>query len=264
MKPSFTIKADHLPALLVFARVAAHGSFTRAARELEVSASALSQTIRALEARLGVRLLNRTTRQVGLTEAGTALLARVEPALLDIDCAVEDLRQQRERPAGVLRITAPQVGVPALLEPHLAEFLAAYPDIQLDLQVDSALNDLVADGLDAGIRLGEKVQRDMIALPLGGAQRSVVVGAPAYFARHGMPKHPRDLQAHNCLRFRFARGATVYRWEFCERRRWYEVGVEGNLICNDHALLLRTASSGGGLVHTMEPLVRAQLAAGTL
>jgi DNA-binding transcriptional LysR family regulator len=264
MKSSFTINPDQLPALLVFARVAANASFTRAARELEVSASALSQTIRALETRLGVRLLNRTTRQVGLTEAGATLLARVEPALLDIDCAVEDLRQQREHPAGVLRITVPQVGVPALLEPYLADFLAAYPEIQLDLQVDSALNDLVADGLDAGIRLGEKVQRDMIALPLGGVQRSVVVGAPAYFARHGMPKHPRELQSHNCLRFRFARGGATYRWEFCERRRWYEVGIEGNLTCNDHALLLRTASSGVGLVHTMESLVRAQLAAGTL
>jgi DNA-binding transcriptional LysR family regulator len=264
MKPSFTINPDQLPALLVFARVAAHGSFTRAARELEVSASALSQTIRALETRLGVRLLNRTTRRVGLTEAGTALLARVEPALIDIDCAVEDLRQQRERPAGMLRITAPQVGVPALLEPHLAEFLAAYPDIQLEIQVDSTLNDLVADGLDAGIRLGEKVQRDMIALSLGGEQRSVVVGAPAYFVRRDTPKHPRELQAHNCLRFRFARGGATYRWEFCERRRWFEIGVEGSLICNDHAVLLRAAANGVGLVHTMEPLVREQLAAGTL
>jgi DNA-binding transcriptional LysR family regulator len=264
MKPSFSINADQLPALLVFARVAAHGSFTRAARELEVSASALSQTVRALETRLGVRLLNRTTRQVGLTEAGAALLARVEPALLDIDGAVEDLRQQRELPAGVLRITVTQVGVSVLLEPYLADFLATYPDIQLEMQVDSALNDLVADGLDAGIRLGEKVQRDMIALPLGGAQRSAVVGAPAYFARHGMPKHPRELHAHNCLRFRFERGGATYRWEFCERRRWFEIGIEGNLICNDHALLLRAASSGIGLVYTMEPLVRAQLDAGTL
>ncbi|GAA0708996.1 LysR family transcriptional regulator [Dokdonella soli] len=264
MKPSFTITPDQLPALLAFARVAAHGSFTSAARELEVSPSALSQTIRGLETRLGVRLLNRTTRRVGLTEAGAALLTRVEPALSEIDTAIGDLRQQRERPAGTLRITAPQVGVPALLEPHLADFLAAYPDICLDIHVDSSLNDLVTQGLDAGIRLGEKVQRDMVALPLGGAQRSVVVGAPAYFAQCGTPQHPRELQSHNCLRSRFSLGGATYRWEFCERGRWFEIGVEGSVICNDHSLLLRAATHGVGLVHTMEPLVRKQLAAGTL
>jgi len=264
MKPTFTIEPGQLPALLAFARIAAHGSFTHAATELEVSPSALSQTVRALEARLGVRLLNRTTRKVGLTEAGAALLARIEPALLDIDGAVDDLRQQRERPAGTLRLTVPQVIVPALLEPHLADFLAAYPEIRLDIRVDSALNDLVGEGLDAGIRLGEKVQRDMIALQLGGAQRSVVVGSPAYFARHGMPKHPRDLQAHNCVRFRFSTTSAIYRWEFCEHGRWFEIDAEGNLVSNDSALLLRAALTGIGLVHTMEPIMRAALASGAV
>jgi DNA-binding transcriptional LysR family regulator len=264
MKSPFTIEPGQLPALLAFARVCAHGSFTRAASELGVSPSALSQTMRGLETRLGVRLLNRTTRRVGLTEAGAALLARVEPALVDIDAAVDDVRQQRERPAGTLRITAPQVVMPALIEPHLPDFLAAYPDIRLDIRVDSALNDLVGDGLDAGIRLSEKVQRDMIALPLGGPQRSVVVGAPGYFARHGVPRHPRDLQAHNCIRSRFSAGGTIYRWEFCERGRWFEVDVDGNLVSNDGALALRAALAGIGLAHTMEPLARAHLAAGTL
>jgi DNA-binding transcriptional LysR family regulator len=264
MKPSFTIEPGQLPALLAFARIADRGSFTRAARELEVSPSALSQTIRALEKHIGVRLLNRTTRRVGLTEAGAALLARVGPALLDIDAAVDDARQSRERPAGTLRITLPQVIAPALLEPHLADFLLAYPEIRLDIVVDSSLNDLVADGLDAGIRLGEKVQLDMIALPLGGPQRSVVVGSPAYFARHGKPRHPRDLQAHNCLRSRFSAAGAIYRWEFCERGRWFEIGVEGNLVSNDHALGLRAALAGIGLLHTMEPRAREHLDSGAL
>jgi len=226
MKPTFTIEPGQLPALLAFARIAAHGSFTHAATELEVSPSALSQTVRALEARLGVRLLNRTTRKVGLTEAGAALLAR--------------------------------------LEPDLADFVAAYPEIRLDIRVDSALNDLVSEGLDAGIRLGEKVQRDMVALQLGGTQRSVVVGSPAYFARHGTPKHPRDLQAHNCVRFRFSNTSAIYRWEFCEHGRWFEIDAEGNLVSNDSALLLRAALTGIGLVHTMEPIMRAALASGTV
>ncbi|HEY0180522.1 MAG TPA: LysR family transcriptional regulator [Dokdonella sp.] len=264
MKPTFTIEPGQLPALLAFARIAAHGSFTRAAGELGVSPSALSQTVRALETRLGVRLLNRTTRRVGLTEAGAGLLARVEPALVDIDAAVDALRDQRARPTGTLRITVPQVVASALLEPHLAAFLAAYPDVRLDVRVDSAINDLVGEGLDAGIRLGEKVQRDMIALPLGGPQRSVVVGAPAYFARRGVPRHPRDLRAHNCVRFRFSSTGAVYRWEFCEHGRWHEFDVEGNLVSNDNALSVRAALEGVGLIHAMEPLVRAHLASGAL
>jgi len=264
MKPSFTIAPGQLPALLAFARIAEFGSFTRAARELGVSPSALSQTIRALETRIGVRLLNRTTRRVGLTEAGATLLARVGPALLDIDAAVDDARQQRERPAGTLRITLPQAMVSILLEPHLADFLRAYPEVRLDVVVDSSLNDLVASGLDAGIRLGEKMELDMVALPLGGPQRSVVVGAPAYFARHGKPAHPRELQAHNCLRSRFSAGGAVYRWEFCERERWFEIGIEGSLISNDTSLTLRAALAGIGLAHTMKPWAQPHLDSGAL
>lgn len=264
MKQPFTIQADQLPALLAFSRVAKHASFTRAARELGVSPSALSQTIRALETRIGVRLLNRTTRRVGLTEAGGKLLARIGPALADIDGALDDLRQQQSRPAGTLRVTMPRGVVAALLEPHLADFCAAYPDILLDVHVDSSLNDLIGESLDCGIRLGEKVQRDMIALPLGGTQRSVVAGAPAYFARHGRPKHPRDLQTHDCLRSRFSTGGAVYRWEFCERGRWYEINVEGPLITNDGGLLVRAARDGIGLLHTMELVLRTELESGTL
>lgn len=264
MKPPFTIQPDQLPALLVFARVARLASFTLTARELGVSPSALSQTIRALEARIGVRLLNRTTRRVGLTEAGSNLLARIAPALADIDGAVDDLRQQRTRPAGTLRVTMPRGVVTVFFEPHMADFVEAYPDIRLDVHVDNSLNDLVGENLDCGIRLGEKVQRDMIALPLGGMQRSVVVGAPAYFARHGRPKHPRDLQSHECLRTRFSAAGSIYRWEFCERGRWYEINVEGPLVSNDTGLLVRAARDGIGLLHTMELVVRAELESGVL
>jgi DNA-binding transcriptional LysR family regulator len=264
MKNAFTIDPAQLPALLAFARVAAHGNFRRAAAELGVSPSALSQTIRGLESRLGVRLLLRTTRRVTPTEAGDHLLARILPALTTIDAAVDDLRQQRERPAGLLRITVQQSIVTTLIEPHLPDFFAAYPDVQLDIRVDGSHNDLVGEGLDAGIRLGEKIQRDMIALPLGGAQRSAVVGSPAYFARRGVPRHPRDLAAHDCLRHRYASSGAVYRWEFCEHGRWYEVGVQGSLTSSDVALSLRAAVAGIGLLYTVEPFVREAVEAGRL
>jgi DNA-binding transcriptional LysR family regulator len=259
------IRDDHLNALRAFRAIAAHGSFTQAAVQLEVTPSALSQTMRQLEERLGVRLLQRTTRHVGLSEAGRAMLQRVTPALEEIDAAIEDVHRRRDRPSGTLRVTVPQVALIALIEPHLAEFLRMYPDLHLDILVDSALNDLVAENLDAGIRLGEKVQRDMVALPLGGAQRSVVVGSPAYFAAHGVPATPRDLQQHNCLRFRFGVPGRVYRWEFAhkngpQRGRWFEIGAEGNLTANDISTMIRAAQDGVGLIHTMEIFVREPLA----
>jgi DNA-binding transcriptional LysR family regulator len=250
-------------ALRAFRLIAEHGAFTRAAAVLGVTPSALSQSVRQLEERLGVRLLQRTTRRVGLTDAGRELLARIEPALGAIDAALEDLRQRGGTPAGTLRVTVPQVAARALLQPLLAEFLATYPRIVLDLRVENTLTDLVGEGLDAGIRLGESLQRDMIAAPLGGKLRSVVVGAPAYFARHGRPQHPRDLAQHNCVRFRFASGA-VYRWEFARAGRWFEMAVEGNLIVNDNDVAIGAALDGFALHNAVEPLVRGWLADGRL
>jgi len=245
------MRNDYGNALRAFHSIARHGSFTRAA-------------ISQLERRVGVRLLQRTTRNVGLTEAGKEFLARVSPALDEIDDAVENLRQHGERPGGTLRLTVPQSILPSLIEPMLADFLREYPQIRLDLRVDSGLNDLISDGLDAGIRLGEKVQRDMVAIPLGGPARSIVVGAPAYFAAHGRPKHPRDLQAHRCVRFRFSLNTSIYRWEFAERGRWFQLDVEGPLVTNDHSIALRAVLDGVGLWHVLERYVREHVAAGRL
>jgi DNA-binding transcriptional LysR family regulator len=254
------MRDDPTSTLRSFLLIARHGSFTRAAAELGVTASALSQTLRQLERHLGVRLLARTTRRVGLTEAGREFLARITPALSVLDDAMEGARQYGDRPAGTLRLTTAPI---LMLEQAIPDFLNAYPDITLDIQIESRLVDLISEGFDAGIRLGERLEKDMVAVPLGGPMRSVVVGSPDYFARHGTPKHPRELQAHNCVRYRFSGGAT-YRWEFAERGRWFEIGVGGSLIVNDNALMLGVARAGVALAHLPEPLAADDIAAGRL
>lgn len=263
------MRDDPTSALRAFHAIARHGSFTRAAAVLEVSPSALSQTLRQLETQLGVRLLQRTTRKVGLTEAGAQFLERIAPALAEIDGAVEALRQHGERPAGTLRITASYSLLDQLLGPLLGEFLRRYPDITLELVVDNALSDLIGEGIDAGIRLGERLARDMVAVPLGGPLRAVVVGSPAYFAQHGRPQHPRELAQHRCARFRFTGSGGIYRWEFAhpsgrQRGRWFDIEVDGPLIANDPAVPIHAALDGGLLVHVLEPMVREHLASGRL
>jgi DNA-binding transcriptional LysR family regulator len=255
----------HSPALRAFVSIARHGSFTRAAHELDVTASALSQMLAQFERQLGVRLLARTTRHVGLTEAGREFLARVTPALGVIEDAIETARQHGERPAGTLRITT---ATGSILAPVVPAFLAAYPEITLDIDVSPALVDLVAQGYDAGIRLGERLEKDMVAIPLGGPMRSVVVGSPGYFARHGKPKHPRELARHDCVRFRFASG-SIYHWEFAhpsgpQRGRWFEIDVGGSLIVNDNALAIAAARDGIALTHLIAPAARPALEDGSL
>lgn len=258
------MRDDHTPALRAFHLIARHGSFTRAAAELEVTASALSQTMRQLEQRLGVRLLQRTTRKVGLTEAGKLFLERITPALAVIDGALDELRQHGDRPAGTLRVTVPEIVLEWLVAPLQTEFLRRWPDVVLDIDVTGGLVDLVAGGYDCGIRLGERLARDMVAVPLGGKVRSVVVAAPAYLQKHGRPQHPRDLQAHACVRNRYISSGAIYRWEFAQRGRWFELDVNGPLIVNDPALAIRAALDGLGLTHTVEPAVREHLADGRL
>jgi DNA-binding transcriptional LysR family regulator len=263
------MRIDPSSALRTFRAIAAHGSFTRAAHELEVSASALSQAMRQLEERLGVRLLQRTTRHVGLTEAGREFLARIAPALSEIDTAIEQMQKLSDHPAGTLRITVPPVAIAALIEPNLPDFLRAYPDIRVDVRMDSALTDLVTDGLDAGIRLSEKIQQDMVALPLGGPQRSLVVASPAYLKVRGTPARPRDLQKHNCIRFRFSTNGPTYRWEFAhptgpQRGRWFEIDIDGNLICNDSNLQIQTVLDGIGVAHVMQHQAIEHIASGRL
>ena len=258
------MRNDPAGALRAFRTIATLGTFTRAAAELAVTPSALSQTLQSLERRLGVRLVQRTTRRVGLTEAGRQLLDRIAPALGEIDAALDAVRQHGERPAGLLRITVPQAVVVRLIEPMLADFLRTYPEIALDIEVSNRLTDLIAAGYDAGIRLGEMLDPGMIAVPLGPRQRSRIVGAPAYFARAGRPRQPRDLAQHACIQFRFAPGNAVYRWEFARASRWFEVATAGPLIVNDVGLALRAALDGAGLYYGLEPHVREDVAAGRL
>lgn len=253
---------EHPTAVLrAFQRIAEYGSFTRAATELGVTASALSQTLRQLEQRLGVRLLHRTTRQVGLTEAGREFLERITPALSAIDDAMESAQQYAARPSGTLRLTTAQS---ALLEQVIPAFLETHPEITLDVHVDNALTDLIAGGFDAGIRIGERLERDMVAMPLTGPMRSRVVGSPDYFARHGRPSHPQQLQAHNCIRRRFSSNGNVYRWEFAEQGRWFEIETRGNLIATDSTMVVNAACAGLGLAHMPEPILRDALNAGRL
>lgn len=262
------MRIDDATALRAFRLIARHGSFTRAAAEMEVTASALSQTLRQLETHVGVRLLHRTTRRVGLTEAGRAFLERISPALGEIDAAIEALRQHGDRPIGTLRIAVPQMVLDHLIAPMLADFMRAWPELKLDIHVENRLTDLIAEGFDAGIRLGERLARDVVAMPLGGPQRAVVVGSPSYFRQHAKPLHPRDLATHDCVRFRFNSGA-IYRWEFAHptgpsKGQWLEIDVDGPLTTNEPAMAIRAAIDGLALTHMVKPSVRTAIAAGQL
>lgn len=256
-----------LPALAAFASVARHESFTRAALENGVSASALSQSVRALEAELGVRLLNRTTRRVALTEAGADFLERVRPALSMLDAAFDALDAQRGHPAGTLRINLPRVASELIVLPYLGEFKRRYPHVAVEMALDDGLTDLVGEGFDAGIRLGEMLARDMVAIPLSGPLRIAVAGSPGYFERHAAPEVPDDLMRHDCLHYRFATSRGIYRWEFAspaEPARIVEVDTPGSFVTNDLRTMVRAAVDGIGLVHVIEDYVAPELADGRL
>lgn len=256
-----------LPALVAFASVARHESFTRAALESGVSASALSQSIRALEEELGVRLFNRTTRRVALTEAGARFLERVRPALSMLDTAFDALDALRGHPAGTLRINLPRVASELLVLPHLGEFKRRYPHVALEMTLDDGLTDLVGEGFDAGIRLGEMLARDMVAIPLSGPMRIAVAGSPAYFERYAAPAAPDDLMRHDCLHYRFATSRGIYRWEFAtpaDPSRIFEVDTPGSFITNDLRTMVRAAEQGVGLLHVIEDYVAPELANGRL
>lgn len=252
-----------LPGVAAFARVARHASFSRAAAELDVSPSSLSQTIRSLERRLGVRLFNRTTRRVALTEYGARFLERVGPGLDRIESALLDLEDVRDVPAGRLRINLPRIAAERIVLPRLAEFRRRCPQVDVELFVEAALSDLVAGGFDAGIRLGECLARDMVALPVGPPQRQVVVAAPAYLARHGRPRAPEDLIGHACIRYRRSNGRLMP-FEFGRDGRDFEVQVDGALIANDSELSRRMALEGLGLAQLFESQAADDVAAGRL
>jgi len=249
-----------LNVLASFAAVARLRSFRQAALERGVSASALSHALRALEERLGVRLLHRTTRSVTPTQAGQQLLARLAPALRDIDDALLELSSLQEVPTGKLRLNVPRPAARLLLGPMLARFAARYPRVQVELVTDDGLIDIVRDGFDAGIRFGETVAADMIAVPVGAPQPFVVVAAPAYLAAHGTPQAPRELLAHACIGRRFPSGRQ-YAWEFAQG---VSVAVAGPLVFDDDELMLGAARDGAGLAYVYEADARADIAAGRL
>ena len=260
---AYLVGPEQLPAVAAFARVAQLASFSKAAAALGVSPSALSQTIRALEARLGIRLLNRTTRRVGVTEAGALFLQRVLPALEQFTAAFSELDELRGKPTGTLRISLPRTAMTTIILPLLRDFCGAYPQIRLELIADDRFVDLIGEGFDAGIRLGERVAQDMIAVRATREQRIAVVGSPEYFERYPRPLKPTDLHQHHCLRFRFSSG-VIYRWEFGRAGQEFDMDVDGPLICNDNALMQAAAKQGLGLAHLMEDLVREDLAGGDL
>jgi DNA-binding transcriptional LysR family regulator len=235
--------------------VAEKRSFRAAAAELRVTPSAVSQVVRALEERVGVRLVQRTTRNVGLTEAGEHFVARLKPALHEINVAFESLGELRGRPSGVLRLTMLRTGYSDVVKPVLARFLAAYPDIRIDVSLDEALSNIVAEGFDAGIRLGHSLDREMIAIRVSPDQRVVVVGAPSYFERRGKPAHPRDLYDHDCINLRKITSGAVDRWRFLENGKDFEIAVEGQVVTNDGAVLVDAALDGLGLAYVFESMV---------
>ena len=250
--------------LLAFIAVARERSFTRAAAKLGVSQSALSHTLRGLETRLGVRLLNRTTRSVAPTQAGERLLEGVAPRFEEIEAELSALNTLRDKPAGTIRISAADYAADTILLPKLAKFLPRYPDVKIEIGIDDRLVDIVAERFDAGIRHGEQVARDMIAVRIGPDLRMAVVGTPTYFAKHTPPRKPQDLTAHDCINLRLPTRGTLYAWEFEKGRRKLNVHVEGQLICNRPAQMLNATLAGGGLAYLLEDVVRTHLAAGRL
>lgn len=249
--------------LQAFAAVARWRSFRKAALELGVSPSALSHNLRGLEERLGVRLLHRTTRSVAPTEAGERLLARLDPALGEIAGALEEVNHFRATPMGNLRLNVPRDAAALLLVPHVGRFLAAYPQLRLEIVTDDRLVDIVAAGFDAGIRFGDALAADMVAVPLGPPVRFAMVAAPSYLAERGIPRHPDDLRAHRCIRHRFPSGA-YYRWELEKDGDARRVEVDGPLALADQALTAEAAASGAGIGFVFEPYAAAGLASGRL
>ncbi|MCY1023375.1 LysR family transcriptional regulator [Pyxidicoccus sp. MSG2] len=250
-------------ALSPFLAIATHRSFRKAAVELGVSPSALSHALNGIEERLGVRLVNRTTRSVALTEAGERLFERIRPAFRDITDALEDLNSFRGQPMGTLRINAALQSAQLALMPIVTRFLRAYPDVRVDLVVEDALTDIVAAGFDAGVRLGESLEADMLAVPIVPRIRSAVVGSPEYFERHARPKVPQDLRALPCIRYRFLSGA-LYRWEFERGTEEVSIEVDGPLSVTEQNLMVDAALEGVGLAYVFEPRVTELIAQGRL
>jgi len=258
------MQRGNLDDLLAFMAVAREGSFTKAAAKLGVSQSALSYTIRELEARLKLRLLTRTTRSVSPTAAGERLLRNVGPRLEEIETELEALGELREKPAGTIRITTLEFAADSILVPKLAKLLRAYPDIKVEIVIDYGLTDIVAQRYDAGVRNGEQVAKDMIAVRIGPDARMAVVGAPSYFKGRAEPEKPQDLIGHNCINLRLPTHGGLYAWEFEKGNRELKVRVEGQFTFNSTGPMLNAALAGLGLAYVPEGLVQPHIAKGRL
>jgi DNA-binding transcriptional LysR family regulator len=258
------MRRDNLSDLVAFVAVARERSFTKAAAKLAVSQSALSQTVRALETRLGLRLLMRTTRSVAPTEAGERVLASVGSRLDEIDAELNALGALRAKPAGTIRITAGEHPAYTVLSPALAKLLPSYPDIKVEVNVDYGFTDIVAQRFDAGVRIGQQVAKDMIAVQIGPEMRMAVVGSPSYFEKRPLPKKPQDLTTHNCINMRMPTYGGLYAWEFEKGRRELNVRVDGQLIFNTLQQRLDAALAGIGVAYMAEDIALPHIARGAL
>jgi DNA-binding transcriptional LysR family regulator len=258
------VRGTEFSELVAFLAVAKERSFRRAAKRLGLSPSALSHTIRGLEERLGTRLLNRTTRSVSPTEAGITLSNRIEPVIAELDSAVAAIGAFGLQPSGKLRLNLPKVAADLILAPVLSRFAQAFPNIHLELTIEDTLTDVVAEGFDAGIRNGEHLQQDMVAIRLTPSLQLAVVGAPSYFAQREAPRTPRDLRNHACINYRWAATGAVYRWAFIGPDGPLDVAVEGPIAVNDVGVILDVALGGGGLACLPEKLVAKHLESGRL
>jgi DNA-binding transcriptional LysR family regulator len=250
--------------LRAFVTIVEQGNFARAAAHLRISPSTLSQTIRELEKRLGVRLLNRTTRSVSLTEAGQRLLLRFKPAFEEMQEAVRDVQNLRDVPTGTVRLHAPRKATTVLVAPHLGQFAKSHPDIVLDITVDDAVIDIVEEGFDVGIRLGESLEDDMIAVKLGDDLRMCAVASPEYIAKYGKPRDPSDLQKHRCINWRWPGRHGIYSWEFFKDGHWTSVAVNGPLIVSCSDMAISAAVQGVGIAFWTESAVQPFIAKGQL
>ena len=260
----YTMRGSEFTELKAFSAIVEEGSFVRAAARLRVSPPALSQSIRQLEARVGVRLLNRTTRSVSATAAGDALFSRLAVAFGELESAIADVHAARDRPAGSLRINVPRVAAMLFIAPILGDFQRAYPDIALTVIVDDTLADIVEGRFDAGIRLGERLQKDMVAVKLSEDLQMAAVAAPAYLENRAIPRHPQELHQHQCIKFEWPGGGNLYRWEFARGKRALEIAVEGSLTVNDTELMLNAVLDGVGIAYMFEYQVRPWIEQGRL
>jgi DNA-binding transcriptional LysR family regulator len=263
MKQSFTVRQGALDGVEAFLSVAQHRSFRRAAAELGVTPSAISQAVRALETRIGAALFIRTTRSVGLSEAGTRFLSRAKPAFEELVAASEGARELGQRPAGLLRLAVPRAVVPIVLEQVIASFCTTYPDVQVEIATNEKLVDLAAEGFDAGIRMGQFVATDMVAVRLTPPFRFVIVGSPSYLARSGRLERPDNLRQHACLRLRRSNGSLAL-WSLNDNGHAIEIAVSGPFIANDYPTMLGAAVQGMGLAQVPEPVAAGPVTAGKL